>query len=160
MSSGGLSPSDLLAPSSFAVPGRSFERDIRAAFVAIASGVAGVATALDYEPAELPAALGDGAVVTLLGLPPVPTPTATGLDTWTYVWRVNVYVNLIVGYQEAQYALADVLEALLAPFRENTNAGGLVDWWKFTGAGAEPQFAHEEGWVFQPLLLTALIEKP
>lgn len=138
----------------------SLERDTRAAAVAILSAVTGVAAALDYEPAELPAALKDGAVVTLLGLPPAQTPTATGLDTITYSYRVSVYVNLIAGYQEAQYALADVLEAILAPFRTNTNAGGLVDWWRLTGSGQEPQFAHDEGWVYQPLLLTALIEKP
>jgi hypothetical protein len=139
----------------------SLERQIRTAFVAKLTPLpAGVAAVLDYEPAELPAALKDGAVVTLLGLPPAPAPTATGLDTWTYTWRVCVYVNLIDGYQEAQYALADALEGILAPFLTDSNAGGLVDWWKLTGAGVEPQFAHEEGWVFQPLVLSALIEKP
>lgn len=138
----------------------SLERDVRAAAVAHFAGVTGVAEAVDHEPAELPASLKNGAVVTLLGLPPAQTPTATGLDTITYTYRVSVYVNLIDGYQEAQYGLADVLEALLTPFRGDTNAGGIVDWWKLTGTGQEPQFAHEEGWVFQTLLLSALIEKP
>lgn len=138
----------------------SLERDLRARFVLAADAVVGVADAIDHEPAELPATLSDGAVVTLLGLPPAQTDTATGgLVTVTYRWRVNVYVNLPQGYDVAQFALADVLEPLLAITRADVNAGGLVDQWELTGSGQEPQFAHDEGWIFQPLTLTASIEQ-
>lgn len=137
----------------------SLERDLRAAFTAAAAAVAGVAAALDHEPAELPAALADGAVVTLLGLPPAQRDTATGISLVTYTWRANVYVNLAQGYDAAQYALADVLEAVLAITRADCDAGGLVDHWTLTGAGSEPQFAHAEGWIFQPLILTAETER-
>lgn len=139
----------------------SRERDIRAAFVAHAAAVAGVAAALDHEPAELPAALADGAVVTMLGLPPIQTDTATGLATITYTWRVNVYIDLVQGFDEAQYALAAVLEPLLAITRAagDVDAGGLVDEWTLAPSGqSEPQFAHAEGHVFQTLTLTATIE--
>jgi hypothetical protein len=136
----------------------SLERDVRARFVALAAGVAGVAAVLDHEPAELPSALGDGAVVTLLGLPPTQQDTATGLATITYSWRVNVYVNLIQGYDAAQYALADLLAPLLALTRTDWNANGLLDEWALSGSGQEPQFAHAEGWLFQPLILRGSIE--
>lgn len=136
----------------------SLERQIRAHFVALAATVTGVAAALEYEPAELPAALKDGAVVTVLGMPPAQISTSTGMDTVTYSYRINVYVNLIQGYQEAQDALADVLEALLAKIRPDVNAGGLADIWRLSGTGQEPAFAHDEGWILQPLTLTAAIE--
>lgn len=138
----------------------SLERDLRARFVAAAALVAGVSAAFDHEPAELPAALGDGAVVTMLGLPPAQIDVATGgLVNVSYAWRVNVYVNLPQGYAEAQYALADVLEPLLVITRADVDAGGLADAWTLTGGGQEPQFAHDEGWIFQPLTLAASIER-
>jgi hypothetical protein len=139
----------------------SLELDLRTRFVsgACAGGVAGVAAALDHEPAELPAALADGALVTMLGLPPRYERSATsGYVELVYTWRVFVYVNLVQGYDVAQRALAAVLEPLLRVTVADFNAGGLVDEWNLQGGSGEPQFAHAEGWVYQPLTLTAVIE--
>ncbi len=133
----------------------SVQSTLRGKFVTAAAAVPGIQAAKDHEPESLPKL----PCVTMLALPPAQRDVATGgVVELTLTWRVMVYVGLGSGYEAAQDALADLLEPLLAITRSDPNATGSCDFWELTGDGSEPQFAHEEGWVFQRLRLVATIE--
>lgn len=133
----------------------SVQATLRGKFTVAADAVPGIASAIDHEPESLPTL----PCVTMLALPPMQRDVATGgVVELTLTWRVMVYVGLGNGYDVAQDTLADLLEPLLAITRSDPNATGSCDFWELSGDGSEPQFAHQEGWVFQRLRLVATIE--
>lgn len=125
--------------------------NVEAAFVADAAAIAGVISALDHEPKNLPKM----PCVTMLLIRTNQDDVETGLGTEVeYEWKINLYCSL-KDYGVAQSEMKTLIPALLKITRTNPRLADTCEWAVMTDGGEDPVFAHEDGWLLKSLRLRA-----
>jgi hypothetical protein len=129
---------------------------IEDAFVAAASAIPGVESAVDHEPEKLPRL----PAVTMLFRVPAQVDAATGpVNDVTWSWTVSLYLPLR-DYRRAQQQLKELAPAILRLTRADPTLGGTCDQAIVSALDDDPVFSHDEGWMVARFRLTALSEEP
>ena len=133
---------------------------IEAEFVARVKLIAGLESALDYDPHELPKL----PAIAMLFLLPDDTDHQTGPATQvTWRWRIRLYVPLRSkkgsDFRRAQQHFKDLVPAILNVLRDDRSLGGTCEMARLRQLGEEPEFSVEGKYAYFDYMLLAETEE-